>query len=223
MSLSISKKGVVFIFFIACISSQLQARKDTIIIDRSNRREVQVVKYYNFWNKLIPRYAKVQLAGSIGLVSVGAGWDYGRNKQWETDFIVGILPKYDSKSTRVTFTLKQNFIPWKVNLGRSDFSFNPLSAGAYINTIAGQNYWSKNPDRHSNGYYTLATKIRFNVYLGQRFNYHIKESRLKFVKTVSFFYEVHTNDLYIIQAVENSYLKPKDYLHLAFGLKFQFL
>jgi len=223
MNLSISKKVTVFILMIVLAVPSLMAQQDTIIIDRSDKRVVNVVRYYNFWSKLVPRYTKLQLAGSVGVVSVGTGWDYGKNKQWETDFILGILPKYSGKNTQVAITLKQNYIPWKVKLGKSDFSFHPLSTGLYITTIAGHNYWSKNPDRHSDGYYTLATKIRFNIYVGQRFTYNIKESKRKMIKSISFFYDIHTHDMYIIQAVENSYLKPKDYLHLAFGLKFQFL
>jgi hypothetical protein len=42
-------------------------------------------------------------------------------------------------------------------------------------------------------------------------------------KQVSLFYELSTCDLYLVSAATNSYLKPKDYLSLSFGLKLQLL
>ncbi|MCS2917690.1 hypothetical protein NXW71_04920 [Parabacteroides merdae] len=42
-------------------------------------------------------------------------------------------------------------------------------------------------------------------------------------KSISFFYELSTCDLYLINKIGNGYLKPKDYLSLSFGLKLQIL
>ena len=38
--------------------------------------------YKSFWNKIIPRYAKVQFAGGLGVVSWGVGCGYGKKRQW---------------------------------------------------------------------------------------------------------------------------------------------
>jgi hypothetical protein len=54
----------------------------------------------------------------MGLLSLGTGWDYGKRNQWETDIFFGILPKYDSKRTKITMTLKQNYMPWSIALGK---------------------------------------------------------------------------------------------------------
>lgn len=187
-----------------------------------NGYDRRIEKYQNQWIRLIPTHTKIQYAGGMGLISLGAGWDYGKNNQWETDVFLGFLPRYSTKENKVTFTLKQNFIPWKVDLGKdNDFFLEPLACGLYVNTIFNGDFWVSEPDKYPNGYYSFSTRMRFNIYIGQRIGYKIPENRRFFAKSVSLFYELSTNDLYMVSAFSNSYLKPTDYLRLSFGLKFQ--
>ena len=74
----------------------------------SSRYDKRVHRYRKHWESLIPTHTKLQFAGNMGLLSLGTGWDYGKRNQWETDIFFGILPKYDSKRTKITMTLKQN-------------------------------------------------------------------------------------------------------------------
>lgn len=207
------------------VLAQQELTIDSLELKRLTAYEKRMKKYHERWNSLIPRYTKLQYAGSMGFISLGLGWDYGKNKQWETDFMIGYVPRYTTSSDKLTFTLKQNFIPWKLDVGKKNknFMFEPLACGIYINTMFGHNFWSKEPDRDSSGYYSFATKLRFNFYLGQRITYKLKQNRRLLGKSVTFFYEFSSNDIYIAQAATNSYLKPKDYIHLSLGLKFQFL
>ncbi len=177
------------------------------------------LKYARRWNNLIPKYSKVQYAGGMGLVSIGTGWEYGTHRQWETDLLLGIIPKHSSKRAKMTMTLKQNFVPWNVNL-KGRFSLDPLSTGVYLNTVFGSEFWTQNPDKYPKGYYWFSTRVRIHAFLGQRIKFTIPDKRRKYSSSVTAFYELSTCDLYVIQAVRNSYLKPKDYLRLSFGLKF---
>ena len=135
----------------------------------------------------------------MGLLSFGTGWDYGKRNQWETDLLLGFIPKYSSKKAKVTMTLKQNYMPWSINLGKG-FS-----------------------ERYPKGYYGFSSKVRIHVFMGQRLTYDIDPNRRFLAKSVTFFYEISTCDLYLISGVTNSYLRPRDYLSLSFGLKFQWL
>lgn len=171
----------------------------------------------------IPAYCKIHYAGSMGLLSVGTGWGYGKNQWGETDIIVGFVPKYSSNKAKLVFTVKQNFIPWNAPLGKKGFSFDPLTCGLYINTVSGREFWVRTPDHYPKNYYNIFTKIHFNIFIGERFTYKIPEEKKCFIKSISLFYELSTNELYIISAVANKYLKPSDYLGLSLGLKFQFL
>ncbi|NDV67022.1 hypothetical protein [Bacteroides sp. 224] len=194
----------------------------TFPANAQNRYEKRVEKYQSKWLSLIPTHSKLQFAGSIGLLSVGAGWDYGKKDQWETDLIVGIVPRYSAESVKATFTIKQNYIPWNIPLGDKGFSVDPLTCGLYMSTISGDDFWNKEPKKYPKGYYNISTKVRFHIYLGERISFKIPNKKRFFAKEVTFFYEVSTSDLYLASAFTNSYLKPQDYLSLALGLKFQF-
>jgi len=186
-----------------------------------NKYDERIDKYQSRWKKLIPTHYKIQYAGGMGLLSLGTGWDYGKNNQWETDVFLGFLPKYSTKDNKVTFTVKQNFMPWRTNLGKG-FSAEFLSCGLYLNTVLNGDFWVNEPDRYPSGYYAFSTRLRIHVYMGQRFTYRIPPSKRFFAKTITAFYELSTNDLYVVSAVGNKYLKPDDYMRLSFGLKFQF-
>lgn len=180
----------------------------------------RVEKYTSVWQKLIPNYQKIQYAGGMGLLSFGTGWDYGKNNQWETDVFLGFVPKYSTKKNKITFTVKQNYIPWNTDLGKN-FSTNLLACGLYVNSIFGEEFWQSEPDKYPNGYYSFSTKMRFNAYVGQRLTYNIDHHKRIFAKSVTFYYELSSCDLYIISAITNSYIGPKDIVKLSLGVKVQ--
>lgn len=194
------------------------AQQDSIV--KPNKYDKRIHRYRGHWEKLIPTHTKVQFAGNMGLLSFGTGWDYGKKNQWETDVFLGFIPKYDSKRTKVTMTLKQNYMPWSLNLGRG-FSTEPLTCGIYFNMVFGNEFWVHEPDRYPKGYYGFSSKIRSHIFLGQRLTYDIDPQRRYTAKSITFFYELSTCDLYLISAATNSYLRPRDYLSLSFGLKLQ--
>ena len=164
---------------------------------KRTRYDNRVHRFRRNWEKIIPTHSKIQYAGNMGLLSFGTGWDYGKRNQWETDLLVGFIGK--------------------------GFSTEPLTCGLYMNTVFGDQFWVNEPDRYPKGYYGFSNKVRFHVFMGQRLTYDIDPQRRFLAKSVTFFYEISTCDLYLISAVQNSYLRPRDYLSLSFGLKFQWL
>lgn len=188
----------------------------------SNRYDRRVHRYRKHWESLIPTHTKLQFAGNMGLLSLGTGWDYGRHNQWETDIFFGILPKYQSDKTKITMTLKQNYMPWSIGLGKQ-FYVEPLACGMYLNTVFGEDFWTNEPDRYPKGYYGFSSRVRIHIYMGQRLTYDIPQRWRLGARAVTFFYEISTCDLYVVSAFTNKYLKPKDYLSLSFGLKLQML
>lgn len=82
------------------------------------------------WQKMIPRYTKIQFAGGMGLLSAGVGWNYGHNKSWETEVLWGFVPSFSNDRTKLTMTLRENYVPWSVRLGKG-WSLQPLSCGIY--------------------------------------------------------------------------------------------
>lgn len=182
----------------------------------------RVERYRSDWDRLVPRYVKLQTGGLMGAVSVGTGWNYGHD-HWETDLILGLIPKYSDDHARVSFTVKQNYYPWKVQLGNSPFSFEPLSCSFFVNVIMDRDYWVSQFDKYPNGYYWFSTRVRLNLGLGQRWTLRIPETRRKFHRSLSFFYEFSTCDMYVTSAVTNRYISLWDILRLSLGIKFQIL
>lgn len=180
--------------------------------------EKRVKNYQNFWYSLIPQYTKIQFVGGMGLMNLGIGWSYGKHEQWETDLMFGFIPKYSSDKTKITMTLKQNYIPWRKELNKI-ITFEPLECGLYFNTVFSDEFWTKEPDRYPKGYYGFSTRIRTHIFLGQRWKFNIPGNKRFFSKSITAFYEISSCDLYIVSAFTNK-LALDDFLRLSFGLKF---
>lgn len=202
--------GIVVCFF--CLQGYATS------IDETNRYKKRVEGYRNMWESLMPTYTKIQYAGGMGLINAGLGWSYGKKDQWETDIFFGIIPKYSSDNAKITFTLKQNYIPWRKKLNDS-FTFEPLECGLYFNTVFSDEFWTKEPDRYPKGYYNISTRVRTHVFIGQRLRFNIPDKKRLFARSITAFYEISSCDFYIISAFTN-HLNPDDYLRLSFGLKF---
>lgn len=216
-------KLVQLLFMVLCISvcQCLDAQEnDTLKNSRYDRR---IHRYRKHWEALIPTHTKIQFAGNMGLLSFGTGWDYGKRNQWETDIFLGFLPKYDSDRTKLTLTLKQNYIPWSLTIKDGPFAVEPLTCGMYLNTIFGNEFWTNEPDRYPKGYYGFSSKVRIHAFLGQRLTLNIAPRHRFNARAFTLFYELSTSDLYIISAFTNRYLRPRDYLSLSFGIKLQLL
>lgn len=218
MDMTMRSSIIRICLFLACASAQAQVN-DSITVGDS-RYKMRIERYQRFWNSLIPSQLVIQSAGNMGVISTGFGWDYGKRDQWETHFLVGVVPQYHSKSVKMTATLKENFIPWKTCLGPR-WTFEPLTCGFYFNTIFGDEFWNHQPSRYPNNYYWFSTKVRMNVCVGERIGFIVPDNKKKRVKAVSAFYEIGSCDLYLIDFVPNKKVSLKEILGLSLGLKMQ--
>ena len=173
-----------------------------------------------FWHRLVPSQLVVQNAGNMGLVSAGIGWNYGRNKQWETHLLMGFVPKYESQSAKPTITVKENFIPWRLRVD-DNVVLEPLSCGLYVNTVVGSRFWSHLPSRYPNNYYWFSTRFRINVFMGERLTWHFSTGKNKLSRAITAFYECSTCDLYLFDYFGNRNIKLRDIIGLSVGVKLQ--
>lgn len=122
---------------------------------------------YEGWKKVVPTHVKLQYAGDMGVFAAGCGWDYGRKEQWETDFMIGFLPKKYADKAHLTCTLKQNYSPFSLQINKN-LSFEPIVCGLYMTMIYGEKYWVREPSRYPmKHYYGFTTRIRFNIFIGE--------------------------------------------------------
>ena len=190
---------------------------DSLHLTSQRRWDKRTHQKYSGWERLRPTHAKFQYAGGMGVSSFGVGWDYGKRRQWETDFLVGFLPAKYADKFRMTFTVKQNYIPWSMSFDEH-WALEPFYCGLYVTTIAGEEFWKKEPGRYPNRYYNFSTKLRPYIFIGQRMNFNLKNS---LVKHISLIYEINTCELYLISKFTNKTLKMKDILRFSFGAKVQ--
>jgi len=226
----ISRK-IAIVLLLVCFSlpavsnDSLNVNNDSALVEipsHMSRYDKRQHRYRKNWAMLIPTQAVIQYAGNMGFISTGIGWDYGKHRQWETQWMFGFLPKFKSKRAKVTMTVKENYMPWSFELG-DGFSAEPLSCGLYVNTIFGHEFWTKQPVRYPNKYYMISTKIRPSIFVGERVTKQIPENKRKFMKSVTVYYEMSTTDTYLLMRLRNHCIKFEDFVSLSFGVKIQLL
>lgn len=144
---------------------------DTLVLadGKLTRYDRRVMRYRKHWDLLIPTSGIIQTCGNMGIISLGIGWEYGKRRQWETQLLFGYIPKFSSDDEKLTMTLKENFIPWRRNIGKG-WWFEPLECSLYFNTVFGHDFWTKQPTKYESGYYPFSTRVRPNIALGERFS-----------------------------------------------------
>ena len=114
-----------------------------------------------------PPLYKSTFAGSMAMLSVGTGWNYYRN-HWETDMLLGIVPRNANDHANVTFTLKQNLFSLEIfDLGEK-VSFEPLCCGIYVNFLFDRDFWAKQPNSIPRDIIGFSTRIRNHIFIGER-------------------------------------------------------
>ncbi len=183
------------------------------------RYERMRTRHMKAWKFLIPRHYKIQYAGSIGVVSFGPGWTYGKKQQGETDIMFGFLPKFDSGHKKLVFTLKQSYLPWYLRVRGSAWVVQPLSCSLFLSTVLGDDFWTHEPERYPKGYYGFSTRVRANLSFGQRIMYDVPDVSDWMVQDISLYYELGACDTDICTFFGDRSIKLKDILSLAIGVK----
>ncbi|GGB79700.1 hypothetical protein [Dyadobacter sediminis] len=166
----------------------------------------------------VPDHVKLQFAGNIGFLSAGPGY-ISRNKTLETDLLFGFLPQKYGGDALVTITAKTTYSPWRIPL-KNTLNLVPFSLGFYLNYTFGPQFDTKWPSYYPKGYYWWATSFRPGAYIGGKVGRDIYFYNKK--KKAELYYELGTYDLLLISYVQNpKYLKPRDIVNLAFGLKIE--
>lgn len=213
--------------YVAAVDSIKMVDSTKVVAVQESKYEKHLDRRARAWASLIPTHFVIQNAGNMGVISLGVGWSYGKNRKWETELLFGYIPRHDSSRGKLTTTLKGNYIPWRIDLNPSSapadthWKFEPLTVSLYLNTVYGHEFWKSQPSRYPDKYYEfMSTKFRLNLALGQRITLKIPENKRKLHNRISLFYEIGTCDLYIRSLFQGQDVKIKDILGLSIGMKF---
>lgn len=201
------KISLFILLFLMMAPDLLYAQEESEVAQKSDRK----------WYELA--HVKLQFAGSIGFISPGVGISYARDKM-ETDLFFGYLPKPIGGEHIVMLTLKNTFTPFSIEPKNSRLTIYPLSIGGFFNYTFGNQYETFWPDHYPSGYYWWDSAMRLGFFLGGSVAIPVNKNAFD---TISFYYELGSNDLYLISYLQNlKYFEPYDILNLAIGVKMAF-
>ena len=143
------------------------------------------------WYK--PDLVKLQYAGNIGFMSVGVGFNWWRDIA-ETDIMYGYVPENNGDATIHTFTVKNTFNVYNLNVSRI-VTLSPV-LGFSVSFEPGQNSFIRLPEKYPKKYYgpncfyaclNLGLKARFKLREEYRFSAIELYSELNTLADYSFY------------------------------------
>ena len=163
-----------------------------------------------------PDNIKLQYAGGMGFISIGAGYTT-KNQKLEGDLYYGYLPESVGGVSIHSISGKITWIPiHPVSIKK--YQVEPLMTGLIVNYNFGKQYFSFDPPYYPYRYYSFPTAIHSALFLGSRIGYNFPTQ--SFVKRISLYYEILSFDREIISFVSNTKsLKITDIVTLALGVK----
>ena len=168
--------------------------------------------------KGLPLHVKAQFAGDIGLVSLGVGKDFFRQKL-DTDIFLGYLPKSVGGDRIMTAALKTAYVPFKtIPVGK--LAWRPLRTGVQVSYTFGDDYFALQPeDKYPKEYYKFSTAIHFYFLLGGELEF----PDIRGLERFGFYYEAAALGEYMVAyAVNPGYLNPAKIFHLGLGIRYSF-
>lgn len=167
----------------------------------------------NGLKKLIPREFIGQYAGSIGFISLGANYSLAK-KHIDVGLLYGYVPK--SLGGRLdVLSLKFKYNPLELKLGDQHklYPFNPT---VFVSGTLNKHFYYKWPtNQYPKDYYWWNSALRIHLGFDVEYEYMLKGNQ--FVKFISLYTELNTNDLYL-----NSYFMNRKFLTLGSILKLGF-
>lgn len=169
--------------------------------------------------RLKPDYAVLQHAGSIGYLSVGAGYELFRNNRGSLEFDLGVVPENRGGPLHI-LTSKFAYRPFEVKL-KDNATIYPFNPGAFLSYHLDKQFsFQFDKEQYGKGYYGWSTAMRAHISVSNEIEFKTKK-----LKSVTLFSEFNTSDLYLVSLlyINNSeWLKPSDIIKLGFGVKVGF-
>ena len=162
----------------------------------------------------VPRAAKIQHAGNIGYMSIGATY-YLVDNWYQLSIMYGMAEYPHKKATLNTLAFKNTFLIKQFHY--KDFVISP-TAGLSINLGSTHNTYRKLPDYFPDEYY-FQNKIHFAPFVGAMVYHPLP---FKVIKGIDFYTEVATMDNYLLEAIRTDYVKYSDIWNLSLGLTLYF-
>ena len=169
-------------------------------------------------NWAVPDFGVIQYAGSIGVVSIGAGYDVFKSRaRFSTHF--GAIPKPMGGPLNV-LALKFLYEPVTLTVDKKTL-IRPVDFGIMGSYHYGHEFEERWPEEHDKGYYWWNPALRVHLVVESSVTHEFPEDHR--LKAATFYYEVNTNDLYLVSYVLNvRSIRLFDILKVGAGVRFNF-
>lgn len=156
----------------------------------------------------LPDHVKAQFAGTIGFISVGAGYDWSKGKL-EGDVYYGYVPSWVGGVDIHSLTAKLTWLPLEREYS-NNIIIDWLNAGILLNYAFGRRYHLFSRTRYSFVYYGFPTAAHVAFFLGGGVT----------KKNVGLYYEFGTTDSKLVSFASNSKAIPfTDIINIGFGVR----
>lgn len=165
---------------------------------------------YNKYAWYVPTAYRLQFAGNMGFLSVGA--NYYLSKTFDVSLLVGYFREGIESGKLVTISLKSNFKIYNFKLNNK-YSFIPTAG---VNVIWGHthNTFKALPAHYPDKYY-FQNEIHFAPYIGYIISRKVDN---KYLSAIEFYSEIGSMDNYVLEYIRNEYIELKDIINVSFGI-----
>ncbi|CAG4994177.1 hypothetical protein DYBT9275_01337 [Dyadobacter sp. CECT 9275] len=166
---------------------------------------------------LIPDFATVQYAGSIGWLSVGTGYDILKDRA-RLSVQYGYVPEPKGGPLHI---LSGSFVyePFIIKPS-TKMNINVLDTGIRFSYQFGEDFHFRWPGRYPEGYYWWKTALRAHLITETSITWKSPESN--FIKATTGYIELNSNDLYLVSYFLNTKsLSPSDIIKIGAGIRFK--
>ncbi len=196
---------LLFLCFLFPFFGNVFAQEDREIIEEGKKN-----KWY------MPDYIKIQYAGNIGFLSIGAGYEWWREIS-QTDILYGYVPECKGEATIHTFTIKNTFRLYQFNI-KQKYNISPI-LGFSVSLEPGQNSYLRLPDKYPEGYYST-NSIYACLNLGVKSKFKFDEKR--FFNSIETYAEINTIADYVYYNLKAQEDWEDDIWSLALGVNIFF-
>ena len=180
----------------------------------------QATAQKSFLASLQPQQLNVQYAGSIGFLSVGAGYNFFKEKT-ALSFHAGYVPK--SLGGELTIlAIKFEYKPWAIKV-KDKLIIHPFNPVVFPSYTLGENFDYKfEKPTYQKGYYFWSSALRIHLGFGSEVKI-LTNSPTSKIRSVSLYAETNTNDLYAISWFQNRTSTPfYKMFKLGYGVRMNF-
>ena len=195
-------KNILSAFIILLFFTKLYAQEPHLVKDKA-------------W--YIPNYVKMQFAGNIGVVSVGAGYQLF-DKVLYSELLYGYVPESVSKADKIhLITIKNTFPVFRKEIAKN-LTITPI-AGFTTTIDIGTTTFTTLPSKYPDDYY-VPTAFHFTLFGGVMIHKDFINSKM--TNGVDFYVEMGTVETYLWYGITSKEVGLSDIFSTSIGINFYF-